>query len=405
MKKLFLLLLLACTTSIYAQSLSTVESLLQQGRYTEAAKQLRPLADRGNAKAQLYAAQLFFEGKGVTKSEAQGIKYAKLAAAQGNDDVAMMMLKEWQKTESSTLKSAISQVIKDYVQKYTYNKEESKTWVLFAAFLIDDKNDWSFPASPDLGWRIIEKSRATETIKEIGIRPKLYLDYVLTKSGCTSMPQYISQQSYVSDFLLDMIIDDFKSSPGSPLSDRFNPWTSLAKNGNKYALYICAEKYYDYYNKQKAKYGDIGSGCITLATSYSSKAYRAGLHKAKALADKTEAYHVGQLINYKGNLYKVFVVGNGYVNGYAAAIREPRVLTRAEAEQWIKETGTYLPNNELVLTHLLTEVAKTGEDVSGGYWIINGVCEFDKQGNFIKFYNRQDVPARLGNKHKTYLIY
>ena len=123
MKKLFLLLLLACTTGLYAQSLSTVESLLQQGRYTEAAKQLRPLADRGNAKAQLYAAQLFFEGKGVTKSEAQGIKYAKLAAAQGNDDVAMMMLKEWQKTESSTLKSAISQVIKDYVQKYTYNKE------------------------------------------------------------------------------------------------------------------------------------------------------------------------------------------------------------------------------------------------------------------------------------------
>lgn len=179
MKKLFLLLLLACTTSLYAQSLSTIESLLQQGRYTEAAKQLRPLADRGNAKAQLYAAQLFFEGKGVNKSEAQGIKYAKLAAAQGNDDVAMMMLKEWQKTESSTLKSAISQVIKDYVQKYTYNKEESKTWALFAAFLIGDKNDWGFPASPDLGWRIIEKSKATETIKEIGIRPKFYLDYVL----------------------------------------------------------------------------------------------------------------------------------------------------------------------------------------------------------------------------------
>ena len=181
MKKLFLLLLLACTTSLYAQSLSTIESLLQQGRYTEAAKQLRPLADRGNAKAQLYAAQLFFEGKGVNKSEAQGIKYAKLAAAQGNDDVAMMMLKEWQNTESSTLKSAISQVIKDYVQKYTYNKEESKTWVLFAAFLIDDKNDWGFPASPDLGWRIIEKSKATETIKEIGIRPKFYLDYVLKR--------------------------------------------------------------------------------------------------------------------------------------------------------------------------------------------------------------------------------
>ena len=403
MKKLFLLLLLACTTSIYAQSLSTVESLLQQGRYTEAAKQLRPLADRGNAKAQLYAAQLFFEGKGVTKSEAQGIKYAKLAAAQGNDDVAMMMLKEWQKTESSTLKSAISQVIKDYVQKYTYNKEESKTWVLFAAFLIDDKNDWSFPASPDLGWRIIEKSKASETIKEIGIRPKYYLDYVLKKSGCSSMTQYISQQSYVSDFLLDAIVMDLKSTQASPLSEKYNPWYPLARNGNKYALYICAEKFYDYYNKQIDKYGK-GNIFITLATSYSRKAYEAGIQKAKALADETKKYHIGLSISHKGNLYTVFYVGNGGVSDYLAASKDCKMLTRSEAQQWVKETGVYLANNELHLQYLVAELAKSGVDVSGGYWIINGVCEFDSKGNFIKFYSPQEVPARLGNRHKTYLI-
>ncbi|MBQ9640161.1 MAG: sel1 repeat family protein [Bacteroidaceae bacterium] len=57
-----------------------------KGNYTEAAKCLRPLADGGNAEAQTLAAQLFFEGKGVTKNEAQGVKYATQAAKQGHED-------------------------------------------------------------------------------------------------------------------------------------------------------------------------------------------------------------------------------------------------------------------------------------------------------------------------------
>lgn len=66
-----------------AQSLSYAKTLIEQERYLEAAKQLRPLADGGNAEAQYLASDLFFKGKGVNKSEVQGIKYATMAANQG----------------------------------------------------------------------------------------------------------------------------------------------------------------------------------------------------------------------------------------------------------------------------------------------------------------------------------
>ena len=405
MKKIITLLLLAYCTTIYAQSLSSIESLLKQGRYTEAAKQLRPLADRGNSTAQFWAAVLFFEGKGVNKSEVQGIKYAKLAASQGNDDVAEYMMRVWRETQSNTLRTAISQLIKDYVKRYPSTRDNSKTWVLYAYYSIVGSRapEWNFTTDEDLGWSILEKTKIKNVLEELGLKPKAYLNYVLEKSGYSSMTQYISQNNNVSDFLLDVIVSDLKESPGSPLSDKYNPWYPLARDGNKYALYICAKRFYDYYINQNDKYG-LGSGYITLATSYSKKAYNAGIQKAKELADETEKYHVGQMINHKGSIYKVYVVGNGFVGGYSAASKECRVLSRTEANQWVNQTGVHLPNNELVLKYLLAEVAKSGTDVSGGYWIINGVCEFDSKGNFIKFYLPQDVPARLGNRHKTYLI-
>lgn len=405
MKKIITLLLLAYCTTIYAQSLSSIESLLKQGRYTEAAKQLRPLADRGNSTAQFWAAVLFFEGKGVNKSEVQGIKYAKLAASQGNDDVAEYMMRVWRETQSNTLRTAISQLIKDYVKRYPSTRDNSKTWVLYAYYSIVGSRapEWGFTTDEDLGWSILEQTKIKNVLEELGFSPKAYFDYVLKKSGCSSMTQYVSQQSYVSDFLLDVIVMDLKRVSGSPLNERLNPWYPMARGGNKYALYICAEKFYDYYNKQIDKF-EKGNACITFATSYSRKAFRAGVQKAKYLADITEKYHIGLSITHKGNLYTVFYVGNGGARDYLAASRDCKMLTYSEAQQWTRDAGVYLANNELHMKYLVAELAKSGKDVSGGYWIINGLCEFDSKGNFIKFYLPQDVPARLGNRHKTYLI-
>lgn len=83
--KLFVaaLAMTAMPLAVGAQSMYTAKQYYNQGRYLDAAKQLRPLADGGNADAQLMAAELFFEGKGVAKSDAQGVKYATMAVNKG----------------------------------------------------------------------------------------------------------------------------------------------------------------------------------------------------------------------------------------------------------------------------------------------------------------------------------
>ena len=87
------MIMLPITTK--AQSMYMAKQYYDQGKYLEAAKQLRPLADGGNAEAQVMAAQLFFEGKGVKKNETQGVKYATLAANQGNEEGIMLMAKHY----------------------------------------------------------------------------------------------------------------------------------------------------------------------------------------------------------------------------------------------------------------------------------------------------------------------
>lgn len=67
-----------------AQSLGTAKMYIEQEQYVNAAKQLRPLADGGNAEAQYLAAKLFFEGHiNNAKAEEQGVKYATMSADQG----------------------------------------------------------------------------------------------------------------------------------------------------------------------------------------------------------------------------------------------------------------------------------------------------------------------------------
>ena len=72
--------------------MSWVNYYMEQGDYLNAAKELRPLADGGNAEAQLLAAKLFFEGKGVIQSDAQGVNYATMAADQGNVEGIELLL-------------------------------------------------------------------------------------------------------------------------------------------------------------------------------------------------------------------------------------------------------------------------------------------------------------------------
>ncbi len=86
MKRISIMMILAVVFSanIFSQDyeLRQAKRLIENGEYKEAALVLRPLAENGNAEAQYLAGTLFFEGKGVVKSEEQGLKYMGLAASQ-----------------------------------------------------------------------------------------------------------------------------------------------------------------------------------------------------------------------------------------------------------------------------------------------------------------------------------
>ncbi len=90
----FLILTLFFCVSVHyvqAQSLRYAKYLLEQERYLDAAKELRPLADGGNAEAQYIASRLFLNGRGVKKNMNQALKYAKMSADQGNENGVLML--------------------------------------------------------------------------------------------------------------------------------------------------------------------------------------------------------------------------------------------------------------------------------------------------------------------------
>lgn len=85
-------LMLALEAPAQQYDLKRAKSAIDKGEYTEGAKILRPLADGGNAEAQYMAAWLFFWGKGVIRSDEQGVKYATMAAEQGNMNAVKLLI-------------------------------------------------------------------------------------------------------------------------------------------------------------------------------------------------------------------------------------------------------------------------------------------------------------------------
>jgi len=62
------------------------QQLFQSGQYARAAKELLPLARKGNATAQYYIARMFHEGKGLPEDNSAAFTWAKKAAEQGDGD-------------------------------------------------------------------------------------------------------------------------------------------------------------------------------------------------------------------------------------------------------------------------------------------------------------------------------
>lgn len=163
-----LALVMLQSVAAQAQTMYNVQYWLEQGNYTEAAKRLRPLADGGNAEAQTLAAQLFFEGKGVTKNEAQGIKYAKMAADQGHEPAINLLVEHFESKPEQLFK-----VVKEYTEKHPY----------LLKGLLGQKLAWSYITGRGTtqdeakGWKIIAGCKDYDVLMQTDSIAERYWDY------------------------------------------------------------------------------------------------------------------------------------------------------------------------------------------------------------------------------------
>lgn len=75
---------LALLTTAYAENLQVGIKAYQRGDYAVALRELRPLAEHGNAWAQLSLGIMYDLGQGVRKNDAKAVQWFRKAAEQGN---------------------------------------------------------------------------------------------------------------------------------------------------------------------------------------------------------------------------------------------------------------------------------------------------------------------------------
>src|SRR5690242_20772233 len=100
---LFSFTILLCTSFSSGADLASAKSLYEQKDYAAAFKQLAPLAEHGNADAQLILGKMYMGGQGVLgslyllphKDIAEGVKWLRLSADQGNQDAQWLLGKAY----------------------------------------------------------------------------------------------------------------------------------------------------------------------------------------------------------------------------------------------------------------------------------------------------------------------
>ena len=181
-KTIMMFLLWGICGMAHAQSMYWAKKYYEEGKYLEAAKQLRPLADGGNAEAQYMAAKLFFNGQGVQASETQGIKYATLAADQGYEQAIELIVNKFAKKGDNRTYT----IAKKYTDKHPYLKKGIVGWIM-AAGLIDGK--LGAAKDEDTGWKMLEENdNFKKWIKEYN-NAKIYWEYKARKAGKNSIDE------------------------------------------------------------------------------------------------------------------------------------------------------------------------------------------------------------------------
>lgn len=78
--------ILLCSLLSAAAGLESAERAYEQKDYATAFKEFTPLAEQGNAQAQLFLGKMYMLGQGVLRDPDQAIKWLKASAVQGNAD-------------------------------------------------------------------------------------------------------------------------------------------------------------------------------------------------------------------------------------------------------------------------------------------------------------------------------
>jgi TPR repeat protein len=76
-------LVVACATGVAADSFEDAASVYDSGEYTRAVHLFRPLAEKGNVKAQLQLGIMYDMGLGVSQDYQEALKWYRKAAKQG----------------------------------------------------------------------------------------------------------------------------------------------------------------------------------------------------------------------------------------------------------------------------------------------------------------------------------
>ena len=82
---------LLCVSLSARADLASGERAYQQKDYVTAFKELSPLAEKGNADAQLILGKMYWMGQGVAKDSEHAMKLFKASATQGNADAQFFM--------------------------------------------------------------------------------------------------------------------------------------------------------------------------------------------------------------------------------------------------------------------------------------------------------------------------
>jgi TPR repeat protein len=87
----FALTMLICASVSAAADIESGKRAYEQQDYTAALKEFAPLAEQGNAAAQLFLGRMYMIGQGVLKDADQAIKWFKASASQGNAEAQFFL--------------------------------------------------------------------------------------------------------------------------------------------------------------------------------------------------------------------------------------------------------------------------------------------------------------------------